>query len=186
MDCRPTFTSKRRRRAGFTLLETLFSLSIGLMLLTATVALWAWSSRSFAGVYNYVDLSNASKLALDTMAREIRNAQSVVSSSATQLVLINSTGDQLTFTYNPNTQTLQEILTPKSGTTSSNALLTHCSSLAFSVFQKNPVGGTYDQYPAADATTAKVIQMAWTCSRPTATAQSNTERQISAKVVIRN
>jgi prepilin-type N-terminal cleavage/methylation domain-containing protein len=184
MDCKPTLNSKRRRRAGFTLMETMVSLSIGLMLLTATVALWASASRSFAG-----DLTNRSKLALDTMSREIRNAQSVLACSPHELVILTANGDELTFAYKENLLTLSEILKPAGGSATApftNTLLTRCSSLGFSVFQKHPVGGTYDQYPAADKTTAKVIQIQWSCSRPLTGSRSNTERQISAKVVIRN
>lgn len=186
MDCKPTFTGKRPGQAGITLVETMLSMTIGLMLLGATVALWGSANQTFACVLNYVDLTNRSKVALDTLSREIRNAQSVESVSSTQLIIRDADGDRLTYTYDPAKKTLEQSLVPGIGTSRTTTLLTQCDSLTFSAFQRNPLGGSYDQYPAADAATAKVIQIQWTCARQLTGSRSNTERQISAKVVIRN
>jgi hypothetical protein len=64
-------------------------------------------------------------------------------------------------------------------------LLEQCDYLKFSIFQRNPIGGTYDQYPAATPATCKLVQLTWICSRPIVGSGKNTECVQSAKVVIR-
>jgi hypothetical protein len=47
------------------------------------------------------------------------------------------------------------------------------------------MNGSYDQYPTASASTCKLVQLDWICSRPIIGTQKNTESVQSAKVVIR-
>ena len=64
-------------------------------------------------------------------------------------------------------------------------LLTECDSLSFEIFQRNPIGGTYDQFPASSPATAKLINVTWTCSRKILGTAMNTENVQTAKIVIR-
>ncbi|MBI4659259.1 MAG: hypothetical protein HY735_10495, partial [Verrucomicrobia bacterium] len=53
------------------------------------------------------------------------------------------------------------------------------------IYQRNPIGGTYDQYPTGAASTCKLVQLRWICSRKILGVAKNTESVQSAKVVIR-
>jgi hypothetical protein len=64
-------------------------------------------------------------------------------------------------------------------------LLTECDNLSFAIFQRNPINGTYNQYPTASPATTKLINVTWTCSRKILGNTMNTENVQTAKVVIR-
>lgn len=192
MECRIISWNKRARtrRApgqthaharGFSLVEYMIAIAVGGLVILTIVSLMMYSSRSFAGLANYADLNMASLRALDRMTRDIRQAVRLTSYSPTQLVFSNGTSNQsLVFAYNPNDRTLIR----KDGTRS-EVLLTECDSLKFSIFQRTPMPGTYDQYPAATADNCKVVMVNWVCSRKLLGSRFNTESVHTAKIVIR-
>jgi hypothetical protein len=151
------------------------------MILAATCVLWGFASENFAAVLNYVDLTNASKNALERMSREIRNARSVSSCSATQLVLLDLDGNEVKFTYDPGGKALTQA---KSGR--NTTLLTGCDSLRFSALRRKPAAGSYELLPLTNLRNCKVVQVQWACSRRLSGSRQNTERQVCAKVVLRN
>ena len=65
-------------------------------------------------------------------------------------------------------------------------LLRDCNALTFAIFQRNPIGGSYDQYPTATSATCKLVQLNWICSRSILGVQVNSESVQSAKFVLRN
>lgn len=164
-----------------TLVEFLIGASIGVLVVAATAELSVFSSRSFAGMYNYVDLNDSSKLALDRITKQIRQAKSLKKYKPDTLTFVDFDGKDLQFKYDDKKQTL----TQHKGGQPDVVLLTGCRDLQFSIFQRNPIGGTYDQYPAADESTCKLVQIQWTCARVLLGVTNSTIAQ-SAKVVIRN
>jgi hypothetical protein len=65
-------------------------------------------------------------------------------------------------------------------------LLDHCDFLDFQIFQRNRVGGSYDQYPVTiNESAAKIVQVSWICSRSLIGSLINSESVQSAKIVIR-
>ena len=157
-------------------------MAIGLLVLAAGIVLWGFGSQSFAAVFNFVDLADNSKRALDHLSQQIRNAKSVVSCNATNLTLLDSNNDQLQFFFSSGSKCFIKSI---GGT--NTTLLTGCDSLQFSVFQRPSVTNVYDAFPAASATnTTKLVQIQWTCSRQLTGSRQNAEEQISAKVVVRN
>ena len=56
--------------------------------------------------------------------------------------------------------------------------------LTFSIAQRNPVGASYDVYPAAGPSTAKVVKVAWNCSRTIYGRKANTENVQTERIVI--
>lgn len=170
---------KRNARRGFGLLELLMATSVGSILLVSTGMMISFSARSFASMTNYVDLDSKSRKALDRITRDIRQANGLSSFSATELVLQDADNQPLRYTFNPDKHQLTRT---KNAT---EVLLTECDFLKFDIFQRNPVGGSYDQYPTAVAANCKVIQLSWVCSRKILGAKINTESVQSAKVVIR-
>ena len=187
MVCKPTSCAKRLRPTGFTLVEYMIATSIGLLVLAGALLLWAFATRTCASLFGYVELSSTSKNALDRVGQQIRNALTIQSCSATQLVLISpsATGSGTitnTFAYQSDPQTL--VWTNGADV---KTLLTDCTNFQFAVYQRTPVAGSFDLYTNAWSTnTAKVVQMQWTCVRSVTGDKKSVESQVSAKVVIRN
>lgn len=120
---------------------------------------------------------------MDKLSQRIRRAQLLKSynTNGTDLTLTDFDGNDLRLTYNATTKTLTQT---KQGT--SEIILTGIDSFSFSIFQRNPVNGAYDQYPAADAASCKLIQVQWSCSRSLFGVSSYTESLRTAKIVIRS
>lgn len=178
MDCKTTSTRPRAAR-GFTLIELMVASIIGVMVVIVLVMMLFYTSRSFAAIFNYVDLDQYSRKALDRMSMEIRQADRLVSSSTNHLAF-SYNGGTLTYTYSPQNRTLVRTWGSQRET-----LLTECDSLQFSIFQRNPIGGTYDVYPTGVPDTTKLVQLAWVCSRKILGQRVNTESVQSAKFVLR-
>lgn len=178
------FACKRRlrRSEGLTLAELMISTAIASILGLGTAALVFYSTRSFAAMANYVDLDHRSRIALDSMSREIRQANRLIDHSATSLTFEDYDGTELEYVYDSSAQTLTRW---KDDVSDTEPLLTECISLEFAIFQRNSIGGTYDQYPTATSDTCKLVQLKWTCSRKILGIDKNTESVQSAKIVIR-
>jgi Tfp pilus assembly protein PilW len=164
-----------------TLVETLFSVGIGVLVLSALGSFLSYTGKSMVGLNNYVELERQSQLALDTMTRDIRQTKCLDSYDTNKLVFRDSDDALLTFEYKPD----QKILTrSKNGVV--QQLLSECDFLCFSNFQRNPVEGTFDQYPVTlSPTNTKLVSVTWVCSRTIVGSKMNTESVQTAKIVIR-
>lgn len=161
------------------------AMALSAIILAVVGSLTVFTARSFAAIANYVDLDQKSQAALDELTRDIRQVNSLFSyttngASAT-LVFIDYDGQKLQFDYDANRRELRR---SKGGP--SKIMLTECDRLNFGIYQRNPIGGTYDQFPAGSVGTCKLIQVSWTCSRQIFGAKKNTESVQTAKIVIRN
>ncbi len=181
MVCKPSFPTKARHKAGFTLPEYLLAMSIGVMILAAALVLWAYASKTCAALLNYVELSASSKNTLDRMSREIRNAKVVNACSSNQLSLLDPNGVPVTYDYHGDSRTLTQMKNSATQT-----LLSECSFFQFKIYQRTPTNGTYDLLETTNINTAKVVQMQWTCGRRLTGYTTNMESQLSSKVVIRS
>lgn len=186
MDCRIISTTRNSRgRQAFTLVEVVTAAGIAGVLMVAILSMAFFSARSFAALTNYVDLDNHSRNTLDHMLREIRQADQLSYYSSNMISFQHTdpaSGSAFTvsYVYNPTGRTLTRV----QGSIS-RVLLRECDFLQFSIFQRNPLPGTWDQYPTADVSTCKLVQLSWICSRTILGARVNTESVQSAKVVIR-
>ena len=183
MDCKVTSTKRGigQRSWGFSLVESWVTLALTSLMMVAVASFGLYTGKSFAGLSNYVDLETKSQHTLDTMTKAIRQTQGLTSISTNQLVFLDWDGNALTYTYDPNAKTLSQI---KNGLTT--VLLTGCSYLCFSNFQRTPVGGTYDQYPVTSSpTNTKLVSVTWICSRSILGSALNSESVQTAKIVIR-
>lgn len=163
-----------------TLVEIMVALAVGSILLVAVAVLGIYGGRSFAGLANYTDLDAKSRNALDRLTRDVRQVNRLTASTATSLTFEDADGSSLQYVYSPDDRTLVRV---KGGVT--DVLLTECDNLSFATFQRNPISGSYDQYPTATAATTKLINVTWTCSRKILGSTMNTENVQTAKVVIR-
>src|SRR6185436_20096682 len=114
MECYATFTKRNRARA-FTLVEILVGVGLAGIVMLALAQLTFFTARSFAALYNYIELDKYSRNALDQMVYKIRQADSLTSYSPSRLVFSYNTTGTLTYQYSPDAKILTETIT--SGTT---------------------------------------------------------------------
>jgi type II secretory pathway pseudopilin PulG len=175
MNCRP---KKKNQSAAFTIFEVLVAMGISSVLFSAVASMMLFGGKSSAALGNYADL--------DRMTTDIRQADRLTSYSTNQLQFVTTDPTNgvttLTFAYNATAGTLNRIYLSKT-----NTLLTGIvsNSLQFSMYQRNPIGGTVDQEATTNASVCKVVQLTWICSRSILGRKANTESVQSAKVVIR-
>jgi Tfp pilus assembly protein PilW len=180
MDCRTT-SANTRARAGFTLGEVLVAGAVGAMLLGVICTTWSLCTRSSQAALNYLQMNNSTRQTLDRMVQEMREARSVKAFDVHQLTLSDAEGVDLVYTYDPEAQTL----TRQQGA-DTDVLLSHCDTFEFAVFQRNPIPGSDDLYPAATASQAKVVQVRWHRSAIVMGSQVTEESIQSTRVVLRH
>ena len=180
MECKRLSPGKRRR--GFTIVEYLIASAIGVMVMGAAMSLWAYSGKTCASLFAYIDLTGTSARALDRVSQQVRNARRIQSCSATQVVLLQLDGRTNVLGYNAGAQTLTSTLEGRT-----TILLTECTNFQFAIYQRTPMSNSMELYNNGFATnSARVVRMQWTCKRQLTGDQDNLETQVSAKVVIRN
>jgi Tfp pilus assembly protein PilW len=161
-------------------MEALMAVGVTALIMTTVAAVTLVSARSFAALVNYSELDADNRVAIDHLTRDLRECNRVTGCTTNTLTLEDSDGFTLTYTYSAGAKTLTRT---KSGV--STALLTGCDQLAFWLGQRNPVGGSYDVFPAATPATAKVVNVSWLCSRSILGMIANTESVQTARIVIR-
>ena len=173
-------TPGRRTVSGFALAEAMVGMCIVVLILLALFAFSMFSTRSFATMYNYVDLDDANRIAMDTLTRDVRQCQKVIDCTATRLVLEDYNGLTLGYIYDPDARTLS-----RTNLATSKVLLKQCDRVLFKIGQRNTTEGGYDVYAAATPATAKVVNVSWLCSRTLFGRKENTESVQTARIVIR-
>jgi hypothetical protein len=158
----------------------LIAMGIGGILLAAVAALSLYTGRSFAALANYVDLDAASRNALDTMTRDVRQTKFLDSYTTNNLVFTDFDDQPLQYVYNKTARTLSRV---KGGAT--KVLLRECDSLSFNIWQRNPVPGSFDLVPTSDPDLCKAIDVTWLCSRKILGQKVNTESVQTARIIIR-
>lgn len=163
------------------MLELIIAATIGFLALSAVALLSIYTVRSFAAISNYMELDKNSRNALDRMTQITREADGVLDWNS-HSVTLSYHQQPLSFDYTPDTKLL--VMTETNGT--KRTLLDHCDFLDFQIFQRNSVGGSYDQYPVTiNESAAKIVQVSWICSRSLIGSLINSESVQSAKIVIR-
>ncbi len=174
---------KSRRPNGLravTLIELCFAIAIGSLLILVTMSLSMYCGRTFAAMANYLEMENDSRIALNMMSRDMRQARCVTSYTPTKVEFEDYDNTPLAFSYSSATRTLSKI--KGSDTT---VLLRGCDYLEFSIFQRTPVAGTFGFHLTTNAASCKLIQIHWLCSRTILGTTWNTENVQNAKIVIR-
>jgi hypothetical protein len=171
----------QRRRAGFSLVELLIAMGLGFVALGAVSVFWIYASKTCAAVLNYVDLADKSKMALDQMSMEIRNARSLTSLKSDEVVFQDQDAQEMRYTYNSTNKTMTQT---KAGR--QKVLLTGCDFFQITGYQRFLTNGTFALSSTTNTPLCKLLQVNWLCSRELAGSKKNSERQVSAKIVIRN
>ena len=176
----PSRARHKKECSGLTILEMLVAASLASLVFAATAMLWIFSARSFTALGNYGDLDRASRNALDSMSREIRQTKGMTSYSPSRITLVDWDDGALTYAYDSTARTLTR---QKGGT--NTLLLGQCDYLSFDISQRNP-SNNFTFYPETNVSLAKLIDVSWKCSRKILGAKINTESVQTAKIVIRN
>lgn len=190
----PVKSPGQLRRAGFTLIEVMIAIAIGIAVIATVLTLAVISAQNFAATANYVQMNDQSRNALDLISREIRNATAVVSivtnSNPKYIQLTNSvSGTVSTISYDSTASTLS-LATAGQG---SRTVLTGCDSFSFQLYNRypNPTNMTFSLSTNAstgsiDPKYCKLVNMSWKCSRSIKGSKLNTEIVQTAQVVLRN
>jgi len=171
-------------RRGHTLIEMIVAVAVFSVVGLALMSVYLFAMKSFAAMGNYAVLDQANRQAMDLLTREIRQAKQVTAYSTNSITIVN--GDTLTVTYLFRPQTRQMIRSASDG--SYQVLLDDCNLIDFRLFQRNPVNGSYDIYPAAAGNwqqTVKVVQLSWRTSRSIFNGLAQSENVQTARIVIR-
>lgn len=164
-----------------TLVEILIAAALGTMILAAAGSLMVYNARSLAALTNYADLDRYSRGAVDKLSQDIRQSTDLISFTTTELQFNSSRGrSNITYTYYPDAKTLVR----RQGQ-NREILLQQCDSLTFTVYGRNNVSNTWDQFVVTTAAGAKLIKLDWTCSRTILGQAVNTESVQTAKIVMR-
>jgi prepilin-type N-terminal cleavage/methylation domain-containing protein len=169
---------------AFTLVESMVAVAMFSISALALASIFVFGVRSFAAMANYTTLEQDNRTAMDLLTREIRQARAVLDVTTNSIAVLDGDGTSITYYFSPNTKEFIRY----SSDGSRQVLLENCNLLTFKLFQRNPVGGTYDIYPAATnnwQATVKVIQLSWKTSRTLASGAVNSENIQTARVVIR-
>jgi len=171
-------------RRGHTLIEMIVAVGVFSITGLALASVYLFALRSFAAMGNYAALDEANRHAMDELTREIRQAQQVTAYSTNSITIVN--GDSVTVTYIFRPQTKEMVRSASDG--SYQVLLQNCNLIDFKLFQRNPIGGSYDIYPTATGNwqqTVKVVQLSWKTSRTMYNGLVNSENVQTARIVIR-
>jgi hypothetical protein len=169
-----------RRSSGFTLVEVMVATGIGVLVTAVVVTMTIFTSRAFVGLGNYAELGQSSRLAVDILSEDVRQAKVLTSYATNRLVFQDLTNGTFSYTWDPDAQTLTRIYNGES-----RVLLTSCSLLTFQISQRTP-SNNFAFWPANAATNAKMIGVSWTCSRPILGQPVNTESMQTARIAMRN
>lgn len=178
MEFKTTSISGRRRQRGFTLPEFTVAAGLGGLVMVMLVAVTFHTSRSLYSLTDSVGINSQSRYAIDRMSQKIRQATNVTSFSATSLSLKYK---GRTLSYAVVNGTLVEV---DNGQTTQ--LVKNCDSLSFSLYKRNPLTNSFNQFPILTATNeAKVVQVSWKCSTTRVGRKAGTGEQFAARVVLR-
>ena len=185
----------QRSRAGFTLVEALVAVALGMLVLAVVAALSLYGSKSFVAMGNYADLDQKSRNALDVITREIRQSSRLVAFQtnlpAMSLTLTNANqGATVKVTWYSD---MGALVLEKTGQPAQTNL-TGCDRWSFVLYQRTPLVTPTNIvfYPATnssgvlDPSVCKLIDMSWKCSRTILGQKLNSESVQSAQIVLRN
>ena len=171
-------------RGGHTLAEMMVAVGVFSITALALISVYLFALKSFAAMGNYATLGQNNRQAMDLLTSEIRQAKQVTAYSTNSITIVNGDSVTVSYIFQPDTKRL--VRTASDGP--DRVLLNDCNLINFSLFQRNPVGGSYDIYPAATGNwqqTVKVVQLSWKTSRTMFNAMVNSEDVQTARIVIR-
>ena len=173
-------TNRRETGAGFTLVEMMVGVALGMLVLLAVGSIYLFSLTSYASMANHAELNAKNRMASDIISRDIRSASSVASVTPSQLVLHFAKTD-VSYTYDPGLATLTRVQFGQPRT-----LLKNVDYLGFHLYQRPATNALYEQFTTATPATAKMVAFEWACSQRVYLAVRSSSTHESAIVELRN
>ena len=188
---RATGSFTHRADGGWTLAEMLISVGVGALILATLLSFYVFARRTLDATGNYEELDRQSRVALDKMSRDIRQAGALTNYDSRNLWFTNNdaTGSLLHYVWDTNALTVSYT----NGSTNSpggGILLSNCTYWSAVPFQRNPSNGTTMTFwpvPSTNAAaSAKVIVLNWVCLKTNYLSLQDSESVQTAKIVLRN
>ncbi len=177
-----------RAKRGWTLVEMMVAVAVFAMGGAALMALYLFSVKTMASMYNYAVLDQYNRQAMDLLTREVRQARNVMAYTTNSITILTSADDGSTptviYSFNPTSKKM--IRTCSDGT--SKLLLNNCNLLSFQLFTRCPSNGVFGSFPVATGSwsnTVKVVQLTWKTSMTLPSGIINSENIQTARIVIR-
>ena len=177
-----------RRTLAMTLTEMLVAIGVGSIVLVLLACFSVYGIRSYLALGNYSALDQQSRLSIDKMTREIRQATALVASSTNSpksLTFTNLTkGTGVKYYWNSTAKELRATYSD----VGDKLLLQGCTDWTFDLKQRTPSTNQADIfYAATNAAMCKLVNMSWKCSRSVGkTKLLNTENIQTTMIVLRN
>jgi len=143
-------------------------------------SLMMFTARSFLALSNYSELNDNNRITMDTMTRDLRECNRVISCGATRLDIQDSDGATISYIYSQGAGTLTR---SKNGV--NRTMVTGCDMLAFNLGTRDPIAGSFAVVPTSNVNQAKVVNVSWNCSRSILGSKVNSENVQTARIVIR-
>ena len=185
--CTRTTPRPRQSWHAFTLVETMVATALFCVAGLALATIFLFSVRSFAAMSNYSELDQENRHAMDLLTRELRQARQitgyVTNANGNSISLLNGDGQQVSYSFDARNH---ELVRTVAG--DPTVLLTNCSLLNFSLFQRNPSNANFGVFPLASGNwtqSVKVVQLTWRTGRTLPSGAVNSENIQTARIVIR-
>jgi hypothetical protein len=176
--------------------EWVVALAVGGLLLATMAAFSLHGARTFVTLSNYVDLNGQSRIAVDKLGQEIRQAVKVTAYAPEKITMLVGS-NSVTYAFSPD----KRILTRQVGSGTPQTLLKGCDSARFDIYQRQATNTDFSSavsgvlsvlplsvdpiYPTATVDSAKIVQLTWNCSRSILGKSASTEAAQFARIVIR-
>ena len=179
-----TFSSfaKRQRiqnRSGWTLVELMIAMALGLIVMGSVVSTSIYVSKSFVIIGNYHDLDKDSRHTLDMLSRDIRSISNVVLFTSSEIKMVDVAGNQIDYKWdgsNNFTRNYNGVI---------QVMLKNCDFLSMSNYQRN-ASANFMFVPSSSLNQTKLIDLRWHCWRSVLGSHLTTESVQTAKIVVRN
>jgi hypothetical protein len=181
--------ARRRRSSGLTLVEIAVAAGIGSMILLLVGFLSLYAVRSFATIGNSSILSAKNRIALDRMARDIRQMDRV------QYCYQDDTVKWIKFTTkDPSVPYLKYLWYPgerkvicERQNQTDQTILTECDQWDFVMYQDLPIRNSPNSFRAVtNAADCRMVEFKWAVSRSVLGKEWSGERVQSSRFVLRN
>lgn len=185
----PRTSEPPRRRAAFTLVETIVAVTLGTILMAAVFSVIVMQARLSTSVGNYADLNAGSRQAMSLFEREMRTAKTIavmesdkVEGTLTTSVAAGTLADKapgytyavVTYAYDKGRRTVTRAVDGQKPV----VVLSDVESFSFRYFNKNDA-------PAVTTADIKKILISATLRR-TVQGTANSDYLVSAMVTMRN
>ena len=181
----------KRAILAMSLIELTVAISLSAIVLTVIMMLYMFGLRSFAAMGNYAQLSTQTRLALDKMTREIRQATHIVDLQAngnTRWMLLANTNATPAVTNKYTWDSGTEVMVWdhwQNGVQTTQTNLTGCDDWNFEMCTRAPdTNGTFTV--TKDPALCKLVNMNWKCTRSIMAKKLNSEAVLTAQIVLRN